>query len=33
MGFPIEVKNVDVIGCIKFIYIKNKKIQKNFVAN
>ena len=32
-GFPMEVKNVDVIGCKASNQIKNKKIRKNFVAN
>lgn len=27
-GFPIEVKNVDVIGCIKFKKVKNKNTLK-----
>ena len=27
-GFPIDVKNVDVIGCKKFNHVKNIKIRK-----
>ena len=33
IGLPIDVKNVDVIGCIKFIHMKNKKMRKNSTAN
>lgn len=33
IGFPIAVKKFDVIGCIKFKKVKNKKILKYDAAN
>lgn len=32
-GFPIDVKNVDVIGCKASNQIKNKKIRKKRTPN
>ena len=32
-GFPIEVKNVDVIGCKKFTKVKNRYTLKNLIPN
>ena len=32
-GFPIDVKNVDVIGCKASYQIKNKKIRKKRTPN
>ena len=31
--FPIDVKNVEHIGWRQFIYVKNRKVRKNFAPN